>query len=391
MHVHHGISPNADRWSEFCDALCASRDIKLDIVNVTLRNIGDKGMEATAREARYAALFGEGADFVLTAHHLCDQAETVLLQLIRGAGIKGLSAMPASNAPNGRRIVRPLLTESASEIQTYAESRGLSWIVDESNLDQRFARNFVRREILPGIEARFPGAIASMARSACHLAESQILLDDLAAIDLMPIRVAGGLEVAGLRRLSSVRAKNALRAYFSEQGLAMPQTSFLEEMLRQAVTVRADGAFKFEIGEFQVRIFRGVLLLAPLLGKIDSNFERRWDGVPVWRLPELGGILQLSEVVGDGVSSMKVTGSPLSVRLRKGGERMRIAKSRPTRSLKNLLRESGTPFWIRERLPLLYCGQDLAFVPGIGLSCEWLASPGERGLRPKWIELAKPV
>ncbi len=391
MHVHHGISPNADYWADFCNALCASREIKLDIVRVTLCNIGEKGTEAAAREARYAALFGEGADFVITAHHCYDQAETVLLQLIRGAGIKGLSAMPAPNAPNGRRIVRPLLDEPVSEIQTYAESRGLAWVVDESNLDHRFARNFVRRQILPEIEKRFQGAISSMARSAYHFAESQILLDDLAGIDLTPLRVAGGLEVAGLRRLSFSRAKNALRAFFSEQGLAMPQASFLEEMLRQAVTARVDGAFKFEVGEFHVRIFRGVLLLAPVVGEIDGNFERHWDGVPVWRLPELGGILQFSEVVGDGLSSMKITGSPLSVRLRRGGERMRIAKSRPSRSLKNLLRESGAPFWVRERLPLLFCGQELAFVPGIGISCEWLAPSGEPGLRPEWIELSKPV
>ena len=249
MHVHHGISPRADAWAEFCAQLCASRNIKLDIVRVDLGHVGGKGLEASARIARYGALFGQGADFVVLAHHLRDQAETILLQLLRGSGVKGLSAMPEISSGSRGRIVRPMLDEPFSEIQAYVAARQLTWVTDESNDDTRFPRNFVRHEVVPMLEARFPGATGAMARSAGHLAEAQKLLEDLAAIDMASMKRGGGLAIPQLQAVDDMRAKNVLRFHFAQNGLELPQSVHLEELLRQIKSVRGDAKVNVNLGK----------------------------------------------------------------------------------------------------------------------------------------------
>ena len=386
VHVHHGISPKADQWAEFCATLCATRGLRIDIVRVKLGDLSAKGLEATARAARYAVLFREGADFVLTAHHLQDQAETVLLQLLRGSGAKGLAAMSRSQADNYGGILRPLLDEAPAELLAFAESAGLQWIEDESNEDTRFRRNFIRHEVLPRVEARFPGATRAIARSAAHLAETQGLLEELATIDLAAIGKAGGLDVGCLSGLNGARAKNVLRTYFSQNSLEMPQTAHLEELLRQIKSARPDGALRVKLGNMNAQIHKGILRLVTSTNQPASSFEVRWAGEAVLPLPHLGGALSFSPGIGAGVSVEKLAMKPVTVRLRIGGERMRMASHRPLRTLKNLLREAGMPYWTRGRLPLLYCGDELAFVPGIGVASDYRAGVGEPSMVLEWAE-----
>lgn len=386
VHVHHGISPCADQWADFCAALCRARKIKLDIVRVDLGRFQSSGLEASARLARYGVLFRPGADFVVLAHHQRDQAETILLQLFRGSGVKGLSAMPESGAGNGMPILRPMLDEPFSEIDAYVRAHRLAWVSDESNDDTHFPRNFIRHQVLPVLEARFPGVTKAMARSASHAAEAQKLLDDLATLDLAVLQREGGLAIAPLRELTDVRAKNVLRFYFSKHGLELPQSVYLEEVFRQLKTVRSDAKVEFNLGRMVGRCHKGVLMLEPPTCVPGPSTGYRWHGEAVWNLPELGGVLTFLPASGAGFNANKLESGPLTVRLRRGGERMQLEASRPKRSLKNLLQEAGIPFWRRQRLPMVYLGDELVFVPGVGLALACRANPGEPGVLLEWTE-----
>lgn len=386
VHVHHGISPRADEWADVCAELCSSRNIKLDIARVDLGKFQAGGLEASARLARYSALSRPGADFVVLAHHQRDQAETILLQLLRGSGVKGLSAMGESGGGNGVPILRPMLAEPFAEIDAYVRAHRLAWVTDESNEDRYFSRNFIRHEVLPVLEARFRGVTGAMARSASHLAEAQKLLDDLASLDLAGMQRDGGLAIAPLRELEDGRAKNVLRFYFSKHGLDLPQTAHLEEVTRQIKAIRSDAKVELNLGRMVGRCHKGVLILEPPTQVPAQGSEYLWHGEPIWNLPELGGVLTFLSTSGRGVSARKLESAPLTVRLRRGGERMHLDVSRPKRTLKNLLQEAGIPFWRRQRLPLIYLGDELAFVPGIGFALACRANPSEPSVLLEWTE-----
>lgn len=391
MHVHHGISPRADEWSDFCTRLCAARNIKLDVIRVELEQVSAKGLEGSARIARYGALFREGVDFVVLAHHLQDQAETILLQLIRGAGAKGLSAMPGSRTSNGVHIIRPMLAEPFSAIQDYVGSRRLAWVTDESNDDRHFSRNFVRHEILPMLEARFRGTTAAMARSAGHMAEAQKLMEELAVLDLAGMKRDGGLCIANLQGFDDTRAKNVLRFYFAQHELDLPQSVHLGELLRQIRSIRPDSKFTFKLGRMAARCHKGVLRLEAAMAPSGSDFVQPWTGESVWNLPEFGGVLSFLPALGEGVSAAKLSSEPVTVRMRQGGERMQLDSLRPTRTLKKLFQEAGVPPWRRQRLPLIYIGEKLAFVAGFGVALACRAGPDEAGVLLEWAVSATVV
>jgi tRNA(Ile)-lysidine synthase len=283
-------------------------------------------------------------------------------------------------------ILRPMLQEPFSEIDAYVRAHGLAWVTDESNDDTHFPRNFIRHQVLPVLEGRFPGVTKAMARSASHMAEAQKLLDDLAALDLAGLQREGGLAIAPLRELADGRAKNVLRFYFSKFGLDLPQSVHLEEVIRQIKAVCSDAKLEFNLGRMVGRCHKGVLILEPPTRVPGAPAEYRWHGEAVWNLPELGGVLTFLPASGVGVSASKLESAPVTVRLRRGGERMQLEASRPKRTLKNLLQEAGVPFWRRQRLPLVYLGDELAFVPGVGLARACRASPREPSVLLEWTE-----
>jgi tRNA(Ile)-lysidine synthase len=407
LHVNHQLSPHAGRWSAFCGKLCRARGVRFKSVKVGVAR-GDSA-EAAARAARYAVFRSEAADYVVLAQHQDDQAETVLLQLLRGAGVKGLAAMPLLRVEGGGRraegkgarpdravsssliphpsslkILRPLLDTTREEILAYARSRGLKWVEDESNADVRFRRNFLRHEVLPAIARRFPGYRATLARAAQHLAEAAGLLDDVAAADAEGRIEGGALAVSALRRLPAARARNLLRYFLSGHGLAMPGAQRLDEALRQALDAKQDARVSVELGDgASLRRHAGrlhVVRLAPA----PRRFGRVWRGESSLSLPELGGTLTFTRVHGAGLSLARLRGRKVTILLRRGGERLQPDCRRPRRSLKNLLQEAGVPPWLRERLPLVFCEAELVWAPGIGADCAFQAARDEAALRPAW-------
>jgi tRNA(Ile)-lysidine synthase len=403
LHVNHQLSPNAGRWSAFCKNFCRERGVPFSSVKVRVAR-GDS-MEAAARAARYAAYTREPADYVVLGQHQDDQAETVLLQLLRGAGVRGLAAMPILRREEGRAsrvegrptrhptpdtrhstpaILRPLLDVTRSEILAHAAARKLKWVEDESNANTYFQRNFLRHEVLPVIARRFPGYRGTLARSAQHLAEASRVLDEVAAADAAGQMEEGTLAVEALRRLPVARAKNLLRYFLAERGASMPAAERLDEALRQALSAKDDARVLVDIGDFELRRFDGRLHAVPKLAAPRPGYARRWRGEKKVRLPELGGVLAMERGRGDGISVARLRGRPVTIRVRRGGERLQPDARRPRRSLKNLLQEARVPPWERERLPLLHRGGRLVWAPGIGVDCAFQASRNEPALQPAW-------
>jgi len=406
LHVNHQLSPNAGRWSAFCRDWCRARGIPFRAVKV--RVLRGNSVEAAARAARYAAFAGAAADCVVLAHHQDDQAETVLLQLLRGAGVKGLAAMPllrgeergergeaqrlgrarrGSSPPASRLpppILRPLLDVTRAEIEAYARKRKLKWIEDESNQDIYFQRNYLRHEVLPVVARRFPAYRATLARAAQHLAEAARTLDEVAAADGAEWIASGSLAVDALRRLPAARARNLLRYFLAGHGLTMPGAVRLEEALRQALDAKQDALVLVELGDLTLRRHAGNLHLVRSGSAPPAHYEKHWRGEKAIALRELGGVLSLAPARGSGISLARLGARPVTIRVRQGGERLQPDCRRPRRSLKNLLQEARLPPWQRERLPLLYCGEHLVWVAGIGVDCRYQAASGELAIRPVW-------
>lgn len=375
LHVHHGISPHADAWAQFCTELCREYRVPLHLepVDITaLRAV--HGVEAAARKLRHAALARQDCDVIALAHHADDQAETLVLQLLRGAGVRGAAAMPFARAQEGRIWLRPLLDCSRAELLEYARAQGLHWIEDESNADERYPRNFLRHLLLPLLEQRFPAWRRTLGRSAQHFAEASELLDEIARADAP---APGRLDVATLQTLTSPRAKNLLRHFLHEQGAPMPQAAQLDDLLHQLCNAREDAAVCVNFGDWQVRRYQGEVYAGPALPARDAALQRVWQGESSLYWPPQGRDVTFTPSVGQGISRARLERGEVGLRLRRGGETLRPQPRAARRSLKNLLQEHRVPPWQRESLPLLYCGEALVCVVGVAVAAEFQAEQDE--------------
>ena len=377
VHVNHGLSPNAEEWTSFCAERCAARGVPLSVQRLTLRR-NAASLEARARAERYARLDASGADVIALAHHADDQAETVLLQLLRGAGARGLSAMPRFR-PGKPALLRPLLGCTRSMLGAYAKSRNLEWIEDESNSQTRHKRNLLRHQVVPLLAAHFPGYPATLARAAELQAEAADLMDALAAHDAAGASTGPALERAQLKLLSPPRARNLLRWFVHRQGLRPPSQARLAEMLRQLDGAAADARIRLEHDGAVIGCHRGLIAVH---AAAPGAFSLVWHGEPDVTLP--AGVLHFRSTRGDGVSAERLARAKVTLRSRVGGERMQIAANRPRRALKRLLQEARMPPWQREALPLVWCDDELAAVPGIGVAPAFQAAPGEAAWTVAW-------
>jgi tRNA(Ile)-lysidine synthase len=402
LHVHHGLSSRADAWAGHCAGLCSALGVPLRVVRVTVPRDSGEGLEAAARRLRHAAFADCEADWLALAHHRDDQAETVLLNLLRGAGVDGAAGMPAERAPaRGPRLLRPLLAVPGEALAAYAVTHGLAWIEDESNRDTHFRRNFLRHDILPALQARFPGAPAALARAAGHFAETAQLLDALAALDRAALAPAGGrLPLDGLCRLPPARARNLLRSELAAAGLRPPPARWLDEALRQLGG--AAGALTcIETGDGALHVYRGELHVVPRTTAAPAG-AWVWHGQSL--LPWGSGRVRFLRVVGAGLDAalcppLEADGEPFALpegspetawllRGREGGERLQPDLRRPRRTLGKLLQAAGIPPWMRAALPCLWRGERLLWVGGIGVDAAAACPPGAPGVQPVWEDAA---
>jgi tRNA(Ile)-lysidine synthase len=255
IHVHHGLSSQADEWARFCEQTCAQMDVPLEIVRVALPARTPEGVEGAARVARYGALMRPGADAVITAHHADDQAETVLLQLLRGGGPRALAAMPEMRqlAPH-LPLLRPLLAFTRAELEAYARQHGLLWVEDDSNADPRYTRNALRHELLPVLARFIPDYRERLIGSAQRMAEAAHMLDALAALDGAQAGLPDCIDSKQLGKLSETRARNLLAYYLRLHGTPLPSPAHLAEMVRQLKEARTRLALDLPDGRVLVRI-----------------------------------------------------------------------------------------------------------------------------------------
>lgn len=382
LHVNHGLSSHAAAWAAFCRQYCKSLSLRLQVVQVKVER--GNSTEAAARSARYAAFARCGADAIVLGHNRDDQAETVLLQLLRGAGPRGLAAMPQTRAASGKmRLVRPLLGFSRQVIAGYAQQHGLKWVEDDSNTDRTYLRNFLRHDVLPLIYKRLPGASATLARAARLQAEASELMDMLAEADLGDALLKSSLPVSRIAELPPSRARNVLRYFLRKHGLSMPAADRLDDLMRQ-VHAREDARVLFRLGDVDLRRFRGELHVVPWLTPVASSFRVAWNAANLLPLPQLGGTLRLRRQKGAGIAVQWLQGGRWSVRVRQGGEMIKLSEKGSRRTLRNLMQETQLPPWVRERWPLLYRGHALVAVPGIGVDARFQCKTGQWGKVPVW-------
>lgn len=338
IHVHHGLSPEADAWAKHCAVVCERYGFQFHLVTIQLSSEAKESLEERARAARYRALatFMQPNDLLLTAHHQRDQAETVLLQLLRGSGIKGLAAMPALKPFHQGWQGRPLLAVPHKVLLEYATENQLSWIEDESNQQSCFTRNFIRQHILPVMQSRWPTVDAVLARSASHCAEAEALLQEAALEKLTQVSgsIAGTLSVQKLQAYSSAWQRLLLRSWIVRQGYRLPDTDKMQS-IQQSV-----------LGAAQ-----------------DRQPQVSWQGVSLKRHQDNLHLVSENTPLPEAGKGLKLDQSEVVIRCRIPGETVEIA-NRGRIALKNLFQEWRVPAWERNTLPLMFYHNKLIQVPG---------------------------
>ncbi len=385
VHVDHGIHSESRAWAEHCVRVCAALGFPCEVEHVTVGEARAGGLEATARRLRYECLARHvgATDVLLTAHHLDDQAETVLLQLLRGGGVHGLSAMPMVTGFSAGELMRPLLGYTRAALNAYASAHGLRWVEDTANRDLRHARNFMRHRMLPLLERRWPSVRSVLARTAQHAGEAASLLDTLARIDLQSTRPDQGasLAVGALLRLPAERRRNVLRYWMRQQGHRPPSTLLLAKVMQIIeVPTRSQSAVVRWAGTEICRYRDTLSVVRPFIVP-EPGLRLAWNPAVALELPGTGQVLRAVGCDGEGLSRERIAGAPLTVRWRTGGERCRLPGRRHHHKLKKLLQAAGVPPWERRRLPLIFVGEELAAVADRWVCAPFAAGDGEPGLR----------
>ena len=386
LHIHHGISASADQWEQHCQRVCEHLDIALTVRHVDLPE--GEGLEDRARRARYEAMQAvlQVGDVVALAQHQDDQAETFLLQALRGGGPRGISAMPAV-APLGQgALIRPLLEYSRQSIMKYAHAQQLQWVEDDSNQDQRFDRNYLRHEIMPALQARWPSAAKTLSRTAAHTASLMRIADELLQDELKGFTGSREhtLSVKALQSVPFAKSSLLVRALCQQQGLPMPATAQLEELLQRQLGAESDRQIlvTWPGGEFR-RYQDDLYVLRPLPELTGKNWQYHWDGMQTLEIPEMHGCLALKPNHGAGIRKSLVT-QGLVVRPRTGGERCQPEDDNHHRELKAIFQNYQVPPWERERLPLIFHDDELLAVADIVVCQQASAAHDEEGYLVTW-------
>jgi tRNA(Ile)-lysidine synthase len=385
VHIDHGLQPAAVPFREACAALCADLSIPLTVIAAVVQMPPGVSLEAAARDARYAALALElkYGECLLTAHHSQDQAETLLLQALRGAGLKGMSAMPTSR-PLGRGWhLRPVLDVSRDELLDCGAGSSRGCAIDPMNQDLRFDRSYLRSRVWPLIETRWPGSAAVLSRTARHVAEAQQFLDSAAAVHVARLRDGDALSLPGLRALAPKERINALRYWLRGADVEPPSTARLTEALRQMLDAQADHLPAIVWSNYSLRRYRQRVFLTPAV-------VPRLEGKRLWPVsagssldlgPGLGRLLWVEQMGGLDDERLPET---VIVRPREGGETLKPAAQARTQSVQHLCQSQGVLPWLRDALPYIHAGNSLIAIADLWLESRWCAPTGRAGLAVMW-------
>jgi tRNA(Ile)-lysidine synthase len=386
-HVDHQLHPDSARWSEQCARVAQSLRIEFVPLVVSVPASPDAGVEAAAREARYGVLreILKPNEVLLTAHHADDQLETMLMALMRGAGLRGLSGVPSVQIFGGGWLARPLLEFGRAELEEWARTEQLQWLEDPSNDNTGFDRNFLRHCVLPVLRERWPAAAHSATRSTAHLREAGRLLEVLAAADLESVAVGACLSMARLASLAPARRRNVLRHWIRQHGMRVPPTRKLATIERDLLIAREDRLPCVEWDGVQVRRHRGLLYCMRQRPPFEPADPLTWNVSQVIELPAQLGRLRVQRDPTGGLAAARLP-EALQVHFRHGGEELQPAGDAHHRKLKKLLQDARVLPWWRDRVPLIYAAERLVAVGDLWIAEEFAARGGEEALRIVWEE-----
>ncbi len=382
LHVNHGLQPQANEWAEHCAEICHQLDIELHVERVKIECNNGESLEASARQARYAvyqSYVKNNTTAIALAHHANDQVETVLQQLIRGAGVNGLAGIPSSIAFSQGSMLRPLLSFEQQDITNYAQMHQLRWINDPSNDDVKYDRNFLRHKILPDMYARWPGLYKTLQRVSTHQAEAAELNQVLAKIELASIpHDERMIDIVRLGQLQEARCKNILRYWLkSICKVALPSTTQLQQLVDNALHAKLDATPEVGWSDCIVRRYQNTLYLSindiqPPPSSVTWDYQQpiQWGGQ----------IIRSRLTVGAGLSLAKISTAELTLQSRRGGEICRPGNQMHRRELKKLFQDWQVPPWQREQVPLVYLDDSLVQVIGYCICHGFEALPGEPGI-----------
>lgn len=381
IYVNHNLNQNAQIWGKHCSKICQAMNIPYKEISITVQLYGNS-YEAAARQARYNALATQlGTNSALfSAHHSNDQAETVLLQLLRGVGPRGLAAMPKS-APLGRGLLlRPLLDISKNQILLYAQDNKLQWIEDDSNINQRFDRNYLRQSIIPLIANRWPAFNKTLTRSAKLCAEIATWLDQEAYVDLkinlnkLSKNRIDILSITQLNELSTIRCKNLIRYWLRCLGFPIPNKKQLQHVIQDILNANRSRQPCVRWPGVEIRRYRDMMYaMQPNIHNRYQiffwrpNFSNDFCWWPPLVLPGIG-LLEMRETYDLGLRKEILSNTILTVKFRSGGEKFHPTSRQHSQILKKLFQEAEIPPWERDRIPLIYQDHKLLAVVGLGIS-----------------------
>ncbi|WP_292437515.1 tRNA lysidine(34) synthetase TilS [Methylophaga sp.] len=384
LHIDHGLHSESSGWTEHCRQVAADLNIDFESIQVSVEDIDEMGMEAAARKARYHAFRYDLApdEVLLTAQHQDDQAETLMLQLLRGAGPTGLSAMWPEDELEGLTIVRPFLGLPKTDLLEYAELHQLHWIDDPSNADLSISRNYLRHVIWPRLNKRWPAVSKTLSRSAEHCREAVELMRELASLDarhVCPER-SDRLSIAALSQLPQARQRNLLRYALEQNGLTLPSAAILQRIIDEVIPAAEDRMPEVHWPGAMVRRYRDVIYLAADRAEALDLGELEISGTDTVRLPD-GRMLKWQLESGKGLKQHVLNGH-LLLKFREGGERIRLQGHAQHKALKQLFQEWDVPPWQRPHIPLLFVDHELVAVVGYGYAEHYAADIGEKGWLP---------
>lgn len=387
LHVHHGLHDDASHWTQHCREFCEASGIAMEVLFAELKPAPGESIEAEARQARYRLLKSRMQinDVLLMAHHGEDQLETLMLRLMRGAGVRGLAGMPESRRLGPGLLLRPLLELPRAELARYAREHRLEFLEDPSNQDTRFDRGYLRENVLEPLRQRWPGVVQTAARSAKNLAAGSELLDDLGALDLDLVQAdTTALSVTALLAMSENRRKNVLRFWIRTRGFILPSSAKLEEICKSVMTAAHDAGPCVAWPGAELRRYRDRLYLMSPLPEAPVDWQTIWDPSQPLTLPARAGRLCTSVTAGPGLDASRIARGPVSVRFRSGGERLRIGGRAHHTSLSRFFQEQRVVPWMRERVPLVYIEGQLAAVADLCLADGFGAKEQGDSVRLAW-------
>ena len=383
IHIDHGLQADSSQWTKFCDELCKQLKVPIQVKPVLIDTASGSGIEAEARKQRYAALSEmlQTGEILLTAHHRDDQVETLLLQLFRGAGVTGLASMPASTTFAKGKHNRPLLAFTRQALRDYAIANRLDWVEDSSNQDSRYARNYLRHDVMPLLKSHWNNVDVVLARTTGHMADASKVLDEVAQQDLHVCQDdVSRLMLPRLQLLSDSRLRNLLRYWIRRHHFYSPASRHLQQIVE---CVRRPDCHQASINwkQAQVHRYRNHLYLTGPLPAIDPEMTTKWDMQRPISITAIGYTLTASSERGVGLSQQKLRHRNVVIRFRRGGEVCLLPGRDHHHKLKKLFQQAGIPPWMRRRLPLVYADDELAAIGDRWVCQPFAAAADEPGFR----------